>query len=170
MSPTLGALFAISIKLVALALIVGILGILLLAFTGFKGKQPLNLARATPLTRLALMSVLLCILAVVVAFIGLMLAAGWWLCIRYVADLSPAKLALFSVLLGPAPLLFTVLSVAITRLTGGRVSAARAEVRLFGIDISGIVHTLFMAYMLVFITAGLAIIGLIVSGVWALIG
>ena len=89
---------------------------------------------------------------------------------RFFEYLTPARLAVCSLIIGPSPLLLPVLAQIICKLTGGSVDASQVQGCYFlGLNLNNFVYALFMSYMLVILTGGLAIFGLMSSGVWALV-
>lgn len=106
-----------------------------------------------------------------VALFGVMAAALWWLGAHALVYLTPERLALISIGVGVLPLLLSMLGVAAAKVTGGRVDASGAyHCRILGRDVGGIVYTLFMMYVVTVFSAGLTVLGLIGSGLWALFG
>lgn len=104
-----------------------------------------------------------------VAVIAIIAAGVWWSFSLLFANATPGKLALICLAIGPAPLLFTALSSAIAALIGGTVDASGTRNCVFlGLDLGPLLHALFMAYWLVFVSAGLAFLGLMGSGIWAI--
>ena len=83
--------------------------------------------------------------------------------------MTPGRLALLSVVVGVFPLAVAALGSLIAHLKGCRLSEAAAEpCYVLGIDISGLLYTMFMFAWLTMFTGGIAVIGLMVSGIWAL--
>ena len=122
------------------------------------------------LDKLALISISIGTLSLTLLILTLIWAGSWWLWNTYGIHLSPGKLALFSLVLGPAPLLLAVIASAVAKLIGGELDASRArECKVLGVDIGGILYFMFMAHWLTIFTGGLAILGLIASGIWALV-
>lgn len=109
------------------------------------------------------------------AIIGLFVAGCWWL-LMWLSHtlfggerLTPGRLAMLSLAIGPLPLLGPLAASVITRLVGGDVSAAgTTNCKVFGVEIGGLVYSLFMMYFLCFFTFGLMFLGLMASGIWAL--
>lgn len=105
-----------------------------------------------------------------IAVLGLVIAALWWGAAMVSAQLTPGKLALASGIFGVAPLVVAAVGSGAAHLLGGTVGANGARGCFFlGIDVGSIVYTLFMSYWLVLFTGGLAMMGLMGSGVWALV-
>lgn len=98
------------------------------------------------------------------------IVAGLWWCLTALLETTtPAGLAALSILFGAAPLSLTALAVVLARLLGGSVNASGASnCLLLGFNLNAFVHSLFMSYWLVFFTGGIAIFGLIGSGIWAI--
>lgn len=102
------------------------------------------------------------------AIVGFFISAVWW--VLSVMNLTPGRLALLSLLIGVFPMILAFLGTALAKVSGGHVDAS--EVRdcfLFGFDLNNLVYTLFMCHWAVIFTGGLAIFGLMASGLWALI-
>src|SRR5690606_27032988 len=99
------------------------------------------------------------------------IVAGLWWCLTALLETTtPGGLAALSILFGVAPFLLTVLAVVLARLLGGSVNASGAsDCRLLGFNLNAFVHSLFMSYWLVLFTGGIAILGLIGSGIWAIL-
>lgn len=104
------------------------------------------------------------------AFIVSIVAGLWWCVAALVQATTPAELAVLCILFGVAPFLLTILAVVLARLLGGSVNASGANnCHLLGFNFNGFIHSLFMSYWLVFFTGGIALVGLIGSGIWALL-
>jgi len=158
------------VQLAWFALAAWLVGMFLIILINAAGKGEFSLSRGGPLGRFALICVLISVVSLAAVFIGLLVVAVWWLWNRYAGDLGPGNLALFSLLFGPAPLLISAFASVVARLIGGTVDASQARhCIVLGVDLGGIIYTLFMAYMLVYVTAGLALPGLLASGIWALV-
>lgn len=99
------------------------------------------------------------------------IVAGLWWCMTALLEATtPAGLAVLSILFGVAPFLLTTLAVVLARLLGGSVNASGASnCHLLGLNLNSFVHSLFMSYWFVLFTGGVAIFGLIGSGIWALL-
>lgn len=105
-----------------------------------------------------------------IAVVAIISAGLWWGVSLLFAELTPGTLALFSIVLGPAPLLITALASGMANILGCSVDASGARNCVFsGLDLGPLLHSLFMTYWLVFLTAGLAFFGLMGSGIWALV-
>lgn len=104
-----------------------------------------------------------------ISLLGLIVAALWWGTAAVLPQLTPGRLALASATFGVAPLVVAALGSAAAYILGGTVDARGArDCHLCGIDFGPVVYSLFMSYWLTFLTGGLALLGLMVSGVWAL--
>lgn len=104
-----------------------------------------------------------------IGVVAIFAAIIWWGFSQVLADLTPGSLALVSIVAGPLPLLLSAIASGIASILGGNVDASGSRnCTLLGIDIGPLLHSLFMTYWLVFLTAGLAFIGLFASGIWAL--
>jgi hypothetical protein len=104
-----------------------------------------------------------------VSAVTIIAAALWWCLAVLFGGATPGKLALISVTLGLVPLLLTAVASAIAALLGCTVDVGGARnCHFLGINFGPLIHTLFMAYWLVFLTAGLAVVGLVGSGIWAI--
>jgi hypothetical protein len=167
---TIGSLVDFCIQLAMYAFVLGFLGWLVVVLEQVMRRGKFDLSQGGPITKIALVSTLLSGAGLAVAFIGFIFAGTWWLWGRFAVDLSPASLALYSIIIGPAPLLLSLLARIIARAIGGTVDASQARDCVFlGLELNGFLHTLFMSYMLFFITGSLAVLGLLGSGVWALV-
>lgn len=83
---------------------------------------------------------------------------------------TPGKLALISVVIGPIPLLIALLGAGIAKMIGGTLDAAKVEnCIVFGVDIGNVLYTMFMMHWLMIFTGGFAVLGLMASGIWALV-
>jgi hypothetical protein len=103
------------------------------------------------------------------ALVGFAIAGIWWLVAKLATQMSPADLAYLSILIGIAPFVLAIMGAGLARISGGSVNAAGAEnCKAFGIDLNNLVYGLFMSYWLVFFTGGIAVFGLIGSGLWAI--
>ena len=112
------------------------------------------------------------IFAMSVALIILSLAwAGVsWLWAISGVQLTPGKLALISVVLGPLPLVIAMIASGVAQMIGGDLHEGHAKnCIVFGVDISGVLYNMFMMGWLTIFTGGLAMIGLFVSGIWAFV-
>lgn len=108
-------------------------------------------------------------LALGASVVGFAIAGIGWLVENIFAQMTPSRLAYFSILFGISPFALAILGAGLARITGGNVTAAGAEnCKVLGIDLNGLVYALFMSYWLVFFTGGLAVFGLIGSGIWAI--
>lgn len=135
---------------------------------GFR-KGPLDLKNSGPVTRVGLLLTLGGVAGVVIAILGLMASGLVWLWVEFTRDLTPALLALYSLLLGLFPLLLSLLGLLLAKMVGGVVDASGTrDCKFKGVELGGLIYSLFMSYFLFFITGGLAFFGLIISGVWAL--
>ena len=102
-----------------------------------------------------------------VAIGGFFISAVW--CVLSVVDLTPGRLALLSLLIGVFPLVLAFLGAGLAKILGGHVDAGGVRDCFFlGLDLNNLVYTLFMCHWGVIFTGGLAVFGLMASGVWAL--
>ena len=105
-----------------------------------------------------------------IALTTLFAAGVWWCFALLFSSATPVKLVLISIIIGPTPLLVSAIASGIASLLGGKVDASGARnCSFYGKDFGPLLHSLFMAYWLVFITGGLAILGLLGSGIWVLL-
>jgi hypothetical protein len=103
-----------------------------------------------------------------IAVISIILAGIWWSVGLILIELTPGTLALFSIIIGPAPLLITALASTLGTILGCQLDASGTRnCRFLGIDVGPLLHALFMTYWLAFLTMGLAFAGLIGSSIWA---
>jgi hypothetical protein len=78
------------------------------------------------------------------SLIAFVIAALWWLLAEIFRDMTPGGLALLSLGVGILDCFF------------------------LGFDLNNLVYAFFMSYWAVFLTGGLAVFGLIGSGIWAI--
>ena len=105
-----------------------------------------------------------------IAIIGLLVAGLWWMVPYLFASITPGWLAILSIGVGVFPIVLSALASLTAKAMGGSVSASGADnCILLGRDIGSLIYTLFMSYMLAYFTVGLAVLGLIGSGIWAII-
>lgn len=84
--------------------------------------------------------------------------------------MTPLKLALIFILIGLLPFVAVSLAIAIASLCGTELSAAGAQpCIILGRDISGVLYAMFMSGWLVLFTGGVAVWGLLGTGLWALL-
>jgi len=86
-----------------------------------------NLRQGGLLTRLGLVSILISGFVLAIGVIGFVFAGAWWGLARFAGDLSPGSLAFYSILIGPAPLLLSLLASIVARALGGTVDAREAR-------------------------------------------
>jgi len=157
-------------QLLLYAFIIFILGGIIVVLDQSLTKGDFNLREGGLVTKIGMACTLLGVLGLVIGFMGLVFFGLGWLWNVLFDQVSPKRLAFYSLIIAPAPLLLPLLAKVICKLTGGTVDASQASACVFlGLNLNGLVHTLFMSYMLTFITLGLAVLGLMVSGVWALV-
>lgn len=102
------------------------------------------------------------------AIVGFFVSAVWW--VLSVMNLTPGRLALLSLLIGVFPMILAFLGTALAKVSGGHVDASRVrDCFLFGFDLNNLVYTLFMCHWAVIFTGGFAVLGLMASGLWALL-
>lgn len=107
--------------------------------------------------------------AIAVGLIGIVVSAFLWIKLSYFSELTPKALAIISVVIGPLPLVFSFLGMGVMKLLGGHSDGNGVYVKpLLGVDLSSALTTLFMMHWLTIFTGGLAMLGLMVSGIWAL--
>lgn len=84
-------------------------------------------------------------------------------------DLTPGTLAVLSIAVGISPLLVAVAGSAMAKACGGTIDARGPQnCFILGIDIGPVLYAMFMCHWLLLITGGIAVWGLLISGVWAL--
>lgn len=102
------------------------------------------------------------------AIVGYFISAVWW--VLSVMNLTPGRLALLSIFIGAFPLVLAFLGSGIAKISGGNVDASGVrDCYLLGFDLNNLVYTLFMCHWAVIFTGGFAVLGLMASGIWALI-
>jgi hypothetical protein len=103
------------------------------------------------------------------SLIAFVIAALWWLLAEIFRDMTPGGLALLSLGVGILPLGVSALGAGLAKILGGRIDASGAKDCFFlGFDLNNLVYAFFMSYWAVFLTGGLAVFGLIGSGIWAI--
>ncbi|WP_341503448.1 hypothetical protein [Gallaecimonas sp. GXIMD4217] len=84
--------------------------------------------------------------------------------------MTPAKLAIWSVVIGCFPLFLSLLGVLLAKLLKCNVSAAGADKCLvLGYDVGNLLYTLMMMHWLFLITGGITVLGLVGAGIWTLV-
>lgn len=84
--------------------------------------------------------------------------------------MTPAKLAFLSVFIGSLPILVAVLASQVATWCGGDLSEASvAPCLVWGYDISKVLYTMFMCGWLGMFSVPLGGLGLMGSGIWALV-
>ena len=170
MDISIRSLVDLSLHLSLYAFIVGVLGLVTVGVDQAIKKGEFSLRDSSLITKAGMACTLLAILGLVMAFIGFIFSGLWWLWNVFFEDMSPGRLALYSLMLGPAPLVFPLLAKIICKLTGGSVDASQARNCVFlGVDFGSLMHVFFMAYWLVLFTAGFAVIGLTGSAIWVML-
>lgn len=102
------------------------------------------------------------------AIVGFIVSAIWWA--LSIINLTPGRLALLSLFIGVFPLILAFLGAGLAKISGGHVDASGVkDCSVLGFDLNNLVYTLFMCHWAVIFTGGLAIFGLMASGLWALI-
>lgn len=151
----------------SIALVVIFVGWLFVVVLNGFSKGAFDVRNSGPLTKAGLALILLGIAGVVIAVLGLLVAGILWLWHVLSSLLTPASLALYSVIFGIAPMSLSMLGIILAKLAGGTVDARGAEnCTIKGVDLGNLVYTLFMSYWLMLFTSGLMILGLLVSVVW----
>jgi hypothetical protein len=104
------------------------------------------------------------------ALVGFLLAGFWWIFLYIHEILRPVSLALLSIGIGFFPFLLAVLGQCLASVLGGKVDASGASnCQLSGLDLNRFVYFLFMSYWWSFFIIGFALIGLVASGIWAIV-
>jgi len=166
---SINSLFLLCVQVAGVALALIVLGWISIVVAKITNKKKISLREGGPLTKFGMICILLSIVILAIVFMGFIALGIWWLWVSFSDQLTPTNLALFSIVLGPAPLLLTLTSIIVAKLLGGEVDASQVRnCVLFGIDIGGFLHAFYMSYILVVFTGGLAIMGLVSSGVWVL--
>ncbi len=169
MDVSIRALVDLSMLLSLYAFIPGVSGLVMVGVDQAITKGKFSLREGGFVTKAGMACTLVAILGLVIAFTGFIFAGLWWLWNVFSEDMSPGRLAVYSLMIGPAPLVFPLLAKIICKLTGGSVDSSQVNACDFlGLNFNRFVHTLFMSYMLVIFTGGIAIFGLLGSGMWAL--
>ena len=102
------------------------------------------------------------------AIVGFFVSVVWW--VLSIMNLTPGRLALLSLLIGVFPMILAFLGTALAKVSGGHVDASGVrDCFLFGLNLNNLVYTLFMCHWAVIFTGGLAVFGLMASGLWALL-
>jgi len=163
-------IFNFSVKTGVVGLLVIFSGwLIVILLNGFK-KEPLNIRQAGPVTRAGLGITILGIVTIVIAVLSVMASGVVWSWHVLSNLLSPGRLALYSVAIGISPLLLSVLGVLLAKLMGGSVDARGPQnCSVKGVELGGLVYTLFMSYWLMIFTVGLMLLGLLTSGIWAVL-
>lgn len=167
---TMGTLLSVGYTFIGTGFTLAIAGLLLslLTKTG-PGTDP-EVTKKMPLVRLSIGIVFLGGFFLAIAIFVFLGAAGWWLFRDVIQLESPGQLAMYSLIIGPLPLVLPLSAEIITRILGGNVGAhGRSECFFRGIDIGPFLENLMMSYLLIYISAGLAMFGLLGSGIWRLI-
>lgn len=167
MIPTTIAL--ISLLLTGLGVMTGLAAWILTRFVKKSPDGRLNLRQAGLIPKVVFFLAGGAGLILGVAFVGFSVAGIGWLITKLTEQMKPADLAYLSLLFGIAPFVLAIFGSVLARITGGTVNAAGAEnCKAFGMDLNHLVYALFMSYWLVFFTGGIAVLGLIGSGLWAI--
>jgi hypothetical protein len=102
------------------------------------------------------------------SIVSFVVSGIWWGLSVILKNMTPGGLALLSLFVGVLPLIVAILGAGLAKILKGHVDARGArDCFLFGFDLNGLVYVLFMSYWGVFLTGGLAMFGLIGSGIWA---
>ncbi len=97
-------------------------------------------------------------------------SAIWWLFRDVIQFDSPGQLATYSLIIGSLPFVPPFIAGIIAWLLGGNIGArGRSTCLLWGVNIGPLLENLFMFYILFYVTGGLAVFGLLASGIWALV-
>jgi hypothetical protein len=167
---TIDSLLSTGYVLVGVGIVLAIIGSLLSLFTKTGPGTDLEAAKKNPMVRLSIGVIFgggFCIAIAVILFVS---SGVWWLFRDVIHIASPGQLAIYCLILGPAPLMFPLIAGIVTRVLGGDVGAhGRSKCFLWGLNIGPLLENMLMAYLLFYVTGGLAVLGLFGSGVWALI-
>ena len=99
--------------------------------------------------------------------LGVLISGFLWLKQTVFSELTPKGLAVISVIVGPIPLLLSLFGMLIMKVLGGHADGNGVHVKpVLGIDLSGFLSALFLMHWLTIFTGGLAMLGLMASGVW----
>lgn len=133
------------------------------------GTDP-EITKNNPLVRLSIGIIFSGGFFLAIAILIFSASAIWWLFRDVIQLESPGQLAIYSLILGPAPLVLPLIAELLTRMLGGDVGAhGRSRCLLWGINIGPMLENLLMSYLLLYISLGLALFGLLGSGIWAVI-
>jgi hypothetical protein len=156
--------------LVGIGISLAVIGSLLSLFTKTGPGTDPEIAKKNPLVRLSIGIIFsggFCIAIAVILFVS---SGVWWLFRDVIHIESPGQLAIYCLILGPSPLVFPLIAEIVSRALGGNIGAhGRSRCVLWGINIGPLLENMLMAYLLFYVTGGLAVLGLFGSGVWALI-
>lgn len=102
--------------------------------------------------------------------VGFVVSGLWWGLSIMLKNMTPGSLALLSLFVGVLPFIVAIMGAGLAKILGGHVDASGArDCFLFGFDLNNLVYGLFMSYWGVFLTGGLAMFGLMGSGIWAVL-
>lgn len=133
------------------------------------GTDP-EMTRKKPLVRLSIGIIFTGGFLLAFAILIFAALAIWWLLWDVIQLESPGQLAIYSLILGPAPLVFPLIAEILARVLGVDLGMhKRPRYMLWGINIGPFLQDMMMAYLLLFVSGGLAMFGLLGSGIWALI-
>jgi hypothetical protein len=169
---SIDSLVSVGYILVGIGGVLAIVGLVLtpFAFAGIDPAADLETKKKKPLVRLCMYFLFgggAFLGFAVVVFIA---SASWWLLRDVIQFDSPGQLAMYSLILGPLPLVFPLAAEIITRAIGGRIGAnGYSNCLLWGVNVGPLLQNMLMFYLLLYVTGGLAVYGLLASGIWALI-
>ncbi len=169
MEKFIGELFGFSLQPTSYIFLVCALGLLFIKIEKVLTRVKSNLNNKQSIKQWGIIFLLLAKLILMLVLVGFVLTGFGWLWEHFLEHMSPRRLALYSLIIGPAPLLLPMLAKIICKLTGGTVNASQASgCVLLGFNFNPFVHSLFMSYMLGLLAMGIAFLGLMTSAIWAL--
>jgi hypothetical protein len=167
---SIDSLLSAGYMLVGIGGILAITGTVLSVFTKTGPGTDPEITRKKPLVRLCIGIIFsggffLAIAALIFAALAIR-----WLLWDVIQLESPAQLAIYSLIIGPAPLVFPLIAEILARILGVDLGMhKRPRYMFWGINIGALLQDMMMAYLLLFVSGGLAMFGLLGSGIWALI-
>lgn len=162
--------FLIGICLLCAGVLFGLLGWCLTHFVKKSPQGGINLREGGLIVKAAFILTVGCGGLLALAIVSFIVAGIGLISSVIFKNMTPGKLALLSLTIGLLPLGIAMLGAGLARISGGHVDASGArDCYLLGLDLNNLVYTLFMCYWGVFLTGGLAMFGLIGSGIWAVL-
>lgn|SRR5690554_1068509 len=160
--------FFTSILLMCLGILAGVMGWILTHFVKKSPEGTISIQQGGFIVKAAFVFAVGGGGLIALAIVGFFISAVWWF--LAMLNLTPGRLALLSLFVGVFPLLLAFIGTGIAKISGGHVDASGVkDCFLFGLNLNNLVYTLFMFHWAVIFTGGLAALGLMASGIWALI-